>query len=375
MNPIKLKHSSHLLTYAINAIGELIHVDDVPTGNKCDCFCPACKEPLIAKNQGTKRMHHFSHQSGTECDHAIESMLHILAKEKIREAFLSKSEFWIKFKHKSYCSHFEDCKFIRYSECCKSEERPINIKEYYYDSCEQEMPYNNINRRSDLKIYSSIKPNRPPIYLEFFVTHASELQKLHSGNKIIEISIASEEDILQLIENGIIESDNNYDNKNKNSGNNSPKISFYGFKKEDFKNNNISNMIVFNRYILYESGKIYFKEEKCNCKKLAKSKPSSLLEICVHTFDSFDLYEKIKYIFFQKFQIPNCSLCQNYVDSYNGIEKICCLYKRLQIPRHVTFDTSRAKSCHSFSINHEEMQYVLKNGLNEEKFFYNIFDR
>ncbi len=38
-------------------------------------------------------MHHFAHQSGTEYDYAIESMLHIFAKEKIREAFLSKSEF------------------------------------------------------------------------------------------------------------------------------------------------------------------------------------------------------------------------------------------------------------------------------------------
>lgn len=92
------KHSAYRLTYALNATGQLVDVDKVPVGNKCGCFCPACKEPLIAKNQGTKRMHHFAHQSGTECDYAIESMLHILAKEKIREAFLSKSEFWIEFE-------------------------------------------------------------------------------------------------------------------------------------------------------------------------------------------------------------------------------------------------------------------------------------
>ena len=76
------KHSAYRLTYALNATGQLVDVDKVPVGNKCGCFCPACKEPLIAKNQGTKRMHHFAHQSGTECDYVIESMLHFFCKRK-----------------------------------------------------------------------------------------------------------------------------------------------------------------------------------------------------------------------------------------------------------------------------------------------------
>ena len=358
------RHLAYRLIYALNGTGQLIDVDNVPVGNKCGCFCPACKEPLIAKNQGTKRMHHFAHQSGTECDYAFESMLHVLAKEKIREAFLSKSEFWIEFEYKSFCTNFEECKFLRYSECCESKKQRFNIK-LFYDSCEQEVSYDNVNRRSDLKIFSSTNPKRSPIYLEFFVTHASDLEKLHSGNKIIEICIESEDDILRLAENGIVESDSYYGSYYENMEWSFSNIKFYGFKNKDYKNSHISNNISFVRYILYKSGKTRCFQEECNCKRLAKSKASSLLEICVHTPVSFGIYEQVRYIGFQKFKIPNCILCKNYVDSYNGVGKICRLYKYLQIPQYETIDTARAKTCRCFVIDQEDMKSVLQNGLNK----------
>jgi len=358
------KHSAYRLTYALNETGQLVNVDDVLVGKKCGCFCPACKEPLTAKNQGKKRMHHFAHQSGTECDYAIESMLHLIAKEKIREAFLSKSEFWIEFEYKSFCVNNEECKFIKYNECYESKRQRFNIKQFY-DSCEQEIPYDNINRRSDLKIYSSTNPERDPIYLEFFVTHASDKEKLHSGNKIIEICVESEDDILQLAENGIVESNNHYVNKYNVFERNLQKVCFYGFKNKDCKNSRISNVIEFVRYILYKSGKTQCFQDECDCKRLARSKTSSLLEICIHTSVSFGIYEQVRYIGFQKFKIPNCILCKNYVDSYSGMGKICRLYKYLQISRYELFDTARAKTCSCFAIEQEYMQSVLKNGLNE----------
>lgn len=74
------------LTYAVDSNGKLVHVDDVPKGKACGCFCPNCKGRLLAR-QGEKRKHHFSHLSGTECEHAYESMLHLLAKEKVQKAF------------------------------------------------------------------------------------------------------------------------------------------------------------------------------------------------------------------------------------------------------------------------------------------------
>lgn len=353
------------LTYALGATGKLVNVDDVPIGNECGCFCPACKEPLIAKNQGLKRMHHFAHQSRMECEYAFESMLHTLAKEKIREAFLSRSEFWIEFKYKSFCPKHKECNFIRNGECCESKRQRFNLKQFY-DSCEQEISYENINRRSDLKIFSSTNPERHPIYLEFFVTHASDLEKLHSGNKIIEICIESENDILQLSEHGISESDFYYNDPYDNLGRCFQKINFYGFKSEDYRNEHISSEIEFVRYVLYKSGKTQCFQDVCSCKDLIKAKASSLFEICVHTLTSFGIYEQVRYIGFQKFKIPNCILCKNYVDSYNGMGKICRLYKRLQISRDDVFDTARAKSCPYFIIDQKEMKSVLEKGLSED---------
>ena len=356
------KHSAHYLTYALNATGQLLGIDDVPAGTKCGCFCPACKEPLIAKNRGLKRRHHFSHQSGTECNHALESMLHLLAKQKTREAFLTQTEFYVEFCYRSFCSTYRDCKFRNDTECCKIEKKRFNLKQYY-DSCEQEIPYGNMNRRSDLKIFSSTKPERKPIYLEFFVTHASDSEKLHSGNKIIEIAIQTENDISRLVKDGIIEP--TYD-EFTDMEDDIPGITFHGFKNKDYKNERISIPIEFTRYILYKSGKIFPKSDSCNCKSLAKAKSSSLLEICVNTFPSLNTSLQIRYLCYSRFNIPNCILCKNYVSRYVGQGKICRLYKTFNMSFHEQIDTERARTCKSFKINQEEMESILEHGLNED---------
>lgn len=60
--------------------GQIIHVDDVPSGLKCNCVCPSCNSPLIAR-KGTKRVHHFSHANGADCHGAYETAVHLLCKE------------------------------------------------------------------------------------------------------------------------------------------------------------------------------------------------------------------------------------------------------------------------------------------------------
>ena len=191
------------LKYALNTKGELVHIDSVPNGNDCGCICPACKKPLQAKNKGTHRTHHFAHQSGVDCPTAYESSLHLLAKKKIQEAFYESQAITISFEYKSYCSMNDTCMYVKDGDCVKKSTKSFNLKDYY-DRCEQEISYNNINRRSDLKFSSSIHPNKEPLYLEIYVTHASDSTKLHSGNKIIEAKIEKEEDIDKIIEMTIV---------------------------------------------------------------------------------------------------------------------------------------------------------------------------
>lgn len=76
------------LTYALNKAGDLVHIDSVLNGNECECFCPHCMSELCAKNGGTgeKKVHHFAHQSGADCVGAIESALHKMAKDVMKDA-------------------------------------------------------------------------------------------------------------------------------------------------------------------------------------------------------------------------------------------------------------------------------------------------
>lgn len=157
-------HRKGLLTYALNSIGNLVYIDEVDTGQLCNCYCLSCKEKLVAKNGGMKRVHHFAHASGVDCENAYETMLHQLAKLRVQEAFLSKEVFNVGFEYRSYCPHVKTCAFVRNGNCYISTHKRFNLKEFY-DSCEQEIQYDSINRRSDLKIFSSKKPQLAPIYI------------------------------------------------------------------------------------------------------------------------------------------------------------------------------------------------------------------
>lgn len=282
-------------------------------------------------------------------------MLHQLAKLKVQEAFLNKSEFKIQFKYRSYCPKAKSCGFVRYSDCYTSIVKVFNLKDFY-DSCEQEVKYDKINRRSDLKIFSSKDPNRLPIYIEFYVTHASDDSKLHNGGRIIEVKIESEKDIEDIVKNGFIES-SGYSKSNGvfNGVSKINNITFWNFKAEDYNNIRIYNEIEFSRYILYPSGKSQCYQDASNCRNLVKARTQSLLEICFHTSVAFGIYEMAKYQGYKRFGIKNCLYCRNYVNNFNDSGKLCRLYKYLGINKYEQHDTSRAKECSHFTLNNDEM--------------------
>ena len=60
---------------------QMVHINTVPTGKDCGCYCYACKEPLIAKNKGPLRQHHFAHRHDSDCKSGYQTQLHLLAKE------------------------------------------------------------------------------------------------------------------------------------------------------------------------------------------------------------------------------------------------------------------------------------------------------
>lgn len=74
------------LLYALDEERRMVHINEVPNGIACRCRCPGCGAPLVAKNNGETMAPHFAHASGTICNSAHESELHLLAKRVISEA-------------------------------------------------------------------------------------------------------------------------------------------------------------------------------------------------------------------------------------------------------------------------------------------------
>lgn len=59
---------------------KLVYIEEVESGIKCNCYCHACGEPLIAR-KGNIKKHHFAHKSGTECHYGCQTSLHLMAKD------------------------------------------------------------------------------------------------------------------------------------------------------------------------------------------------------------------------------------------------------------------------------------------------------
>ena len=68
------------LTWAVGANGEATHISEAENGLRCACICPTCGRALIAR-QGKVVEHHFAHASGDECQYAVETALHLAAKD------------------------------------------------------------------------------------------------------------------------------------------------------------------------------------------------------------------------------------------------------------------------------------------------------
>ena len=64
--------------------GRLVQISEVEQGLKCGCYCPACNHPLVAR-KGSKTVHHFAHYQNANCEHALETSLHLAAKKVIEE--------------------------------------------------------------------------------------------------------------------------------------------------------------------------------------------------------------------------------------------------------------------------------------------------
>lgn len=63
---------------------KIVHVTEVESGLKCNCYCPCCGGRFVAY-KGKVLRSHFKHQTESSCNYSFETSLHYLAKEIIQE--------------------------------------------------------------------------------------------------------------------------------------------------------------------------------------------------------------------------------------------------------------------------------------------------
>lgn len=181
---------------------------------------------------------------------------------------------------------------------------------------------------------------------------------MHSGNKIIEAKIESLNDVSLIKKLGFIEQNattNDYDESY-------PIVSFYGFNRQNKENATIKQAVRRIRFSLSEIGKMFFETGWATCKDAPERKyETSILEIMFYE-TSISIEHFAMYFGYNKYKIKNCTLCTNYVDSYNFRQgKICRLHKHLKFNKPQP-DTSIAKTCQYFHIDKESMNKELANG-------------
>lgn len=78
--------NNFVFSWAEDAQGKMVHVDDVPRGLACGCVCPCCREKLLARH-GDIKEHGFAHHSdnrGANLDICYRVVLYKLAEQIIQ---------------------------------------------------------------------------------------------------------------------------------------------------------------------------------------------------------------------------------------------------------------------------------------------------
>lgn len=168
------------LTVAIKN-GVTIKIEDVESGLKCGCVCPACGEPLVAK-KGKKMMHHFSHHAGHNCEYGYESSLHLAAKEIL----LQTKRLVLPAVYVSFPDSYKEDELV-----CPSKEIQVN-------KVELERRFGDVI--PDIVVYAGGKQ----LFVEIYVTHRIDDEKLaklkQADISTIEIDLSKKTSITSVAE-------------------------------------------------------------------------------------------------------------------------------------------------------------------------------
>jgi hypothetical protein len=190
--------------YALDGSSRLIDVTALPSRGpeRAGPFaCVSCGQPLIAKTAARLREKHFAHKAAQPgCN--FETYLHKLAKEAFKEAFercrRSGQPFEVELPRPVRCASPTAPAAPAQGVCPKEYTvRRWDDLTRLYDTARLEYPDGRFV--PDLLLTDS-SGHSPKLYVEIHVTHAVSQEKIASGIGILEIRVATEEDVLPIRE-------------------------------------------------------------------------------------------------------------------------------------------------------------------------------
>ena len=188
---------------------------DICEANRYEEYtCIGCGARLTPR-KGSKNTHHFSHfVKGSNTKQNIncspEHYIHKMAKELFFTSYKNKGPFFLIKEVEHKCTNK-----MAMQKCYKIKTETLDLLTSYQNIDIEKKDGDFI---PDILLSGS---DEQKLYIEFAYTHNSSKKKITSGNKIVEITIQSENDIKEIIDERTI------DATKKN-------VTLYGFSKQSF---------------------------------------------------------------------------------------------------------------------------------------------
>ena len=344
---MKTRTGTPIQRYAMDSQGNLVNAQET-TNDNGPFFCIQCKRGMILK-QGKIREWHFAHKTNSE-NCSYESYLHKLAKIRLCDWFNNAAEIPLFLEWNNECPRINNCFWAKCpsnSTCKIPMYKKWNLKKWY-STCEMEKQYGKY--KADLFLpYNGDKD--APLFIEICVTHPCDEDKINSGVRIIEFTIASEEDIDEIINHQI-------------KGNDKTKI--YNFKPKS--NSSHDKFIYLHKFILGTFNKIT--TETTTCKNTNNERKGYFeMTISEHHFQGENSLRELGVIMaiLHRYKIKYCDLCKWRDD---GERKVACKVFRTN-PKQTYLKFRKATYCKEF----ERDETIFRFWCNERHYItYRIWD-
>lgn len=146
---------------------EIRLIDDVESGLKCNCICPACKVPLVAR-KGKVKVHHFSHHKCSEQQACRETAIHLMAKYVIKE------QSSLTFPERTFRSRIRKTLL---GESIQDKSTHFSNLQSIYD-CQEEVYLADFKIKPDILCKTEIAGESVEVAIEVVVTHKVDDDKL-----------------------------------------------------------------------------------------------------------------------------------------------------------------------------------------------------